>query len=52
VLRWTVDTADDLEFLRRLVKRLGSRRHVASCDEILAAVREEPSLAGFRGRRG
>ena len=52
MLRWTVDTAQDLEFLRQLVRRLGSRRHVASCDEILAATRAEPSLASFHGRRG
>jgi len=52
MLRWTVDTAEDLEFLRRLVKRLGSRRHVAACDEILAAVRAKPALASFHGARG
>jgi len=51
-LRWTVDTADDLEFVRRIVARLGNRRHVAGMREVLAAVRQEPSLATFRGHRG
>jgi spore coat polysaccharide biosynthesis protein SpsF len=51
-LRWTVDHPDDLEFVRRLVPRLGDRRYTAGMDEILAAVRQDPSLAEFRGRRG
>lgn len=51
-LRWTVDEADDLEFVRAVVQRLGDRRHVADLEEILAAVRAEPSLADYRGRRG
>jgi spore coat polysaccharide biosynthesis protein SpsF (cytidylyltransferase family) len=51
-LRWTVDTSDDLEFVRTVVARLGSRRHSAGLLEILAAVRCEPSLAAFRGERG
>jgi spore coat polysaccharide biosynthesis protein SpsF len=51
-LRWTVDTTDDLEFVRAVVARLGSRRHSAGLFEILEAVRQEPSLADFRGRRG
>jgi spore coat polysaccharide biosynthesis protein SpsF (cytidylyltransferase family) len=51
-LRWTVDTAEDLGFMRRLVGRLGPRRYVASCDEILTAIHAEPSLAALDGRRG
>jgi spore coat polysaccharide biosynthesis protein SpsF (cytidylyltransferase family) len=51
-LRWTVDTEDDLEFIRAVVSRLGPRRHTAGLLEILAEVRGEPSLADYRGRRG
>jgi spore coat polysaccharide biosynthesis protein SpsF (cytidylyltransferase family) len=51
-LRWTVDYPDDLEFVRRLVVRLGDRRYTAGMSEILAAVHQEPSLAEFSGRRG
>jgi spore coat polysaccharide biosynthesis protein SpsF (cytidylyltransferase family) len=50
-LRWTVDTTEDLVFVRALVERLGGARHTAGLDEILDAVRREPSLAesGLRG---
>jgi spore coat polysaccharide biosynthesis protein SpsF len=52
-LRWTVDRAEDLEFVRALVGRLGERRHRAGMREILRAVRREPSLADDGGwRRG
>jgi len=51
-VRWTVDFEDDLEFVRRLADRLGPRRLEAGWREMLAAVRAEPSLADFRGRRG
>ena len=51
-LRWTVDTCDDLEFIRQVVERLGARRHEARMPEILQAVRTAPSLAAFWGRRG
>lgn len=51
-LRWTVDHPEDLEFVRLVVDRLGDRRHEAGAEEILAAVRSEPSLAAFHGRRG
>jgi spore coat polysaccharide biosynthesis protein SpsF (cytidylyltransferase family) len=51
-LRWTVDTKEDLEFVRQVVTRLGPRRHSAGMREILAAVRDEPSLADYHGRRG
>ena len=51
-LRWTVDDPEDLEFIRAVVRRLNGRRHVAGLAEILAAVRHEPSLAAFHGRRG
>jgi spore coat polysaccharide biosynthesis protein SpsF (cytidylyltransferase family) len=51
-LRWTVDTLEDLAFVRKVVARLGARRYVAGLNEILTAVRAEPSLATFHGRRG
>jgi spore coat polysaccharide biosynthesis protein SpsF (cytidylyltransferase family) len=51
-LRWTVDHAEDLEFVRRVAARLGKRRHQADMWETLAAVRRPPSLADFHGQRG
>jgi len=51
-VRWTVDTSEDLAFIRKVVARLDSRRHEAGLNEILDAVRTKPSLAEFHGRRG
>jgi spore coat polysaccharide biosynthesis protein SpsF (cytidylyltransferase family) len=51
-LRWTVDTEADLDFIRRVVVRLGAARYTAGMGEILTAIRMEPSLADFRGHRG
>jgi len=51
-VRWTVDYEDDVLFVRELVDRLGDRRYDAGWRELLETVRAEPSLAGFRGRRG
>lgn len=51
-LRWTVDDAVDLEFIRRVVRLLADRRQQAGLAEILDAVRREPGLALFHGRRG
>jgi spore coat polysaccharide biosynthesis protein SpsF (cytidylyltransferase family) len=51
-VRWTVDTHDDLEFVREVVARLGPRRYTAGMREILEAVRREPSLTNYGGRRG
>ncbi len=51
-LRWTVDEAEDLEFIRALVPRLEGRRELAGLEEILSAVRRKPSLAAFHGCRG
>jgi spore coat polysaccharide biosynthesis protein SpsF (cytidylyltransferase family) len=51
-LRWTVDTAEDLNFLRKVVSRLGRRRYEAGMSEILAAIKDDPSLARYHGRRG
>jgi spore coat polysaccharide biosynthesis protein SpsF (cytidylyltransferase family) len=51
-LRWTVDTAHDLEFVRKVVERLKTRRYQAGLLEILAVIHEEPSLAAYHGRRG
>jgi spore coat polysaccharide biosynthesis protein SpsF (cytidylyltransferase family) len=50
-VRWTVDNPDDLEFVREVAARLGERRHHAGMDEILDAVRAEPSLAEHGGAR-
>lgn len=49
-LHWSVDTAADLEFVRLVVARLGERRHSAPMSEMLAAVRDNPSLARMGGR--
>jgi spore coat polysaccharide biosynthesis protein SpsF (cytidylyltransferase family) len=50
-LRWTVDDAEDLAFVRAVVDRLGARRYAAGIDEVLSAVRSPPSLASFGGAR-
>lgn len=44
-LRWTVDYAEDLEFARAVAERLGDALLDASMDDVLAAVRQSPSLA-------
>ena len=51
-LQWSVDTADDLVFIRAVVERLGERRYAADRHEVLSAVRKEPSLADLGGSRG
>jgi spore coat polysaccharide biosynthesis protein SpsF (cytidylyltransferase family) len=50
-LRWTVDDADDLAFVRAVVDRLGAGRYTAGIEEILSVVRSPPSLANFGGAR-
>lgn len=50
-LRWTVDTEEDLEFVREVVPRLGERRYAAGLGEIREAALRDPSLAGFGGAR-
>jgi spore coat polysaccharide biosynthesis protein SpsF len=50
-LRWTVDEPADLDFVRAVIGRLGDRRYEAGVDEILAAVRQEPSLITMGGAR-
>jgi spore coat polysaccharide biosynthesis protein SpsF (cytidylyltransferase family) len=50
-LRWTVDTEEDLEFVRELVRRLGERRQAAGLEEIREAALRDPSLADFGGAR-
>jgi spore coat polysaccharide biosynthesis protein SpsF len=50
-LRWTVDTEDDLEFVRQVAARLGDRRYEAGLEVVRAAVLEDPSLASFGGAR-
>jgi spore coat polysaccharide biosynthesis protein SpsF len=52
-LRWTVDTPDDLAFVRAVVARLDDARYEASMEAILGRVRSDPALAAFPGgRRG
>jgi len=43
-LRWTVDTAADLDFLRRLYVTLDLNSHLTSYSEILKYVRNHPDL--------
>ena len=50
-LRWTVDEAADLEFVRSAVLRLGERRYEAGLAEILAVARTEPALCDVGGFR-
>jgi spore coat polysaccharide biosynthesis protein SpsF (cytidylyltransferase family) len=50
-LRWTVDDAEDLDFVRAVADRLEAERYTAGLEEILAAVRRPPSLARFGGAR-
>jgi spore coat polysaccharide biosynthesis protein SpsF (cytidylyltransferase family) len=50
-LRWTVDTPDDLAFVRAVAAALGARLHEARMDEILAIVRADPKLASMPGGR-
>jgi spore coat polysaccharide biosynthesis protein SpsF (cytidylyltransferase family) len=51
-LRWSVESVEDLDFVRAIVARLGPRRHAAGFREILTTVRRDPSLARFHGCRG
>lgn len=50
-LRWTVDTAADLAFVRAVVERLGADRYAAGLDDVLSAIRRDPPLSaeGLRG---
>jgi spore coat polysaccharide biosynthesis protein SpsF (cytidylyltransferase family) len=50
-LRWTVDTPEDLAFVRAVAAALGARRHEAGLDEILATVRADGKLAAMPGGR-
>jgi spore coat polysaccharide biosynthesis protein SpsF (cytidylyltransferase family) len=50
-VRWTVDTPDDLDFIRLVAERLGDQRYEAGMDAILDAVRADPSLASHGGWR-
>ena len=43
-LRWTVDTAEDLAFVREIFKRFDSRTDF-NLDDILALIKREPELA-------
>ena len=45
-LRWTVDTADDLELVRRIYSRLGARRDFNWLD-VLSLFEQNPELAGI-----
>ena len=46
-LRWTVDTADDLEMVRRLYEELGLARQPRPLVEVIAYVREHPEVAAI-----
>src|SRR5262249_10856787 len=50
-VRWSVDTEEDVGFVRLVVQRLGDRRYEAGLEEIRAAVLDEPSLADYAGAR-
>jgi spore coat polysaccharide biosynthesis protein SpsF (cytidylyltransferase family) len=43
-LRWTVDTAADLEFVRAVYRHLGGRAETAGMDEVLGLLRRHPEL--------
>ena len=45
-MRWTVDTADDLEFIRAVYQRMGNDETV-SWHEVISLLRREPSLLGL-----
>ena len=47
-LRWTVDEAADLEFVRAVYARLGAGR-AFGMDEVLALLRREPALSALNG---
>jgi spore coat polysaccharide biosynthesis protein SpsF (cytidylyltransferase family) len=51
-LRWTVDHEEDLEFVRAVARRLGAALATAGMEEVLAAIRREPSLATMHDRWG
>jgi spore coat polysaccharide biosynthesis protein SpsF len=50
-LRWTVDTADDLAFVRGVAARLGDGRYEAGMQAILRLVRGDAELAAIPGGR-
>ena len=47
--RWTVDTPEDLEFVRRIYERLGDRVSFGWLD-VLALCKKEPALAGLNSQ--
>lgn len=52
-VRWTLDTPDDLTFVRGLVERLGAARYDAPWGDVLEVVRSAPALLAIPGgRRG
>ena len=46
-LRWTVDTAADLEFVRAVYGRLGASAETAGMDDVLGLLRRHPELAAL-----
>jgi len=48
-LRWTVDLPADLEFVRRVVERLGPDRHSAGWQAVREAAARAPTLDGLGG---
>ena len=46
-LRWTVDTAADLEFVRAVYGRLAASAETAGMDDVLGLLRRHPELAAL-----
>ena len=46
-LRWTVDTAADLEFVRAVYARLGASAEAAGMDDVLGLLKGHPELAAL-----
>ena len=46
-LRWTVDTADDLEMVRRLYAELGLAERPVALQDVIAHVRAHPEIAAI-----
>jgi len=49
-LRWTVDTASDLEFVRVVYDRIGNDGNLFRLHDILQLLEREPDLAGLAGK--
>ncbi len=45
--RWTVDTDEDLTFVRKIYERLGAKAETAGMDEVLDLLRRHPGLSAI-----